>query len=271
MPLDLLLVFTANPEDYTARGKIITPLKDRIGAEIMTHYPETVPAGMQITMQEAWLQRPGDDRPIAVPEFVAETAERIAFLAREDKRVDQRSGVSQRMPITILENALSNAERRALITGEPEIVPRPTDLYAALPSLTGKLELEYEGELVGAQKIARELIARAAAETFEAWGAEAVPEQLDEVVDYFERGGVLQLGDTATGAASVQGFETVPGLLGVVRTLGLTKKDSPGHTAAGCELVLEALVAKRRISRNDGGEYTRSAPRRKPGGLEFEL
>jgi magnesium chelatase subunit I len=139
LPLDMLLVFTANPEDYTARGKIITPLKDRIGAEISTHYPETVELGMAITRQEAWLDR--DGLPVEVPDIVAETIERIAFAAREDKRVDQRSGVSQRMPITVLENAVSSAERRALICGERIVVPRLCDVHAALPAMTGKLEL----------------------------------------------------------------------------------------------------------------------------------
>jgi magnesium chelatase subunit I len=143
MALDVLLVFTANPEDYTARGKIITPLKDRIGAEIMTHYPETVNEGVAITLQEAWLQRDDGAPRLDVPDFVAEAVERIAFLARDDKRVDQRSGVSQRMPITVLENAASSAERRALMNGEDVAVPRLTDIYAALPSITGKLELEY--------------------------------------------------------------------------------------------------------------------------------
>src|SRR5687767_10707560 len=108
LALDVLLVFTANPEDYTARGKIITPLKDRIGAEVMTHYPDTIELSMSITQQEAWTKR--DGRVVDVPEFVAEMLERVAFLARDDKRVDQRSGVSQRMPITVLETAVSNAE-----------------------------------------------------------------------------------------------------------------------------------------------------------------
>jgi magnesium chelatase subunit I len=261
LPLDLLLVFTANPEDYTARGKIITPLKDRIGAEILTHYPETVDLGVSITRQEAWLDRNGPC--VQVPDFIAETIERLAFLARRDKRIDQRSGVSQRMPITVLENAISNAERRALICGEDEIVPRPTDVYAALPSITGKIELEYEGELVGAEKIARELIAQAAGETFDAWGGEAATTELEDVVDYFERGGVLQLGDTASGAASLEGFRTVPALLDVVRELGLGREDSAGHTAAACELVLEALVSDRRLSRSDAGGYGRG-PRRPP-------
>src|SRR5687768_12241596 len=120
MPLDVMLVFSANPEDYTARGKIITPLKDRIGSEINTHYPESLEIGMGITRQEAWTVR--DDRAPDVPEFVSEIIERIAFLAREDKRIDQRSGVSQRLPITVMETVISNAERRALTQHEPAVV-----------------------------------------------------------------------------------------------------------------------------------------------------
>src|SRR3984957_15105630 len=156
LPLDVLLCFTANPEDYTARGKIITPLKDRLGSEIVTHYPESVDLGMAITEQEAWTARSGP--PLRIPDFIAEVVERVAFEARTDKRVDRRSGVSQRMPISVLENVVSNAERRALTTGEQEVVPRIADIYAAIPAITGKLELEYEGELVGGHVIARELI-----------------------------------------------------------------------------------------------------------------
>jgi magnesium chelatase subunit I len=266
LPLDVLLVFTANPEDYTARGKIITPLKDRIGAEIMTHYPETILEGMEITRNEAWLDRASlpDALPVDVPDYVAETIERVAFLARTDKRIDHRSGVSQRMPITMLENAVSNAERRSIINGEPVVVPRPTDIYSALPSITGKLELEYEGEIVGAEKIARELIARAAGETFDAWGGESVRAQLDDVVDYFERGGVLQLGESSSASAAMEGFATVPGLVDVTLELGLGRHDQPGYAAAACELVLEALVAQRRLTRSEGGSYARSEPRRRP-------
>src|SRR5207248_597693 len=119
LPLDVQLCFTANPEDYTARGKIITPLKDRIGSEIMTHYPETVDLGMTITRQEAWTDR--DNRTVRVPDFIAEMIERVAFEARTDRRIDKRSGVSQRMPITVMENVVSNAERRAITTGEGEV------------------------------------------------------------------------------------------------------------------------------------------------------
>jgi magnesium chelatase subunit I len=266
LELDVMLVFTANPEDYTARGKIITPLKDRIGAEIMTHYPESLELAMAITQQEAWVQR--DGQRVEIPEFVAEIIERMAFLARDDKRVDQRSGVSQRMSITVMETAVSNAERRALSTGDDEIVVRPSDLYAALPSITGKVELEYEGELMGADKIARELLARAAQETFLAWGGDAVADDLEGVIAYFERGGVLQIGDTAGNDASLQGFHVVPGLVDVVRELALGRDDSSGHTVAGCELVLDALVAERRITRSEGGRYGRAPRRSPPGGMK---
>jgi magnesium chelatase subunit I len=266
LALDVLLVFTANPEDYTARGKIITPLKDRIGAEIMTHYPETVNEGVAITLQEAWVTREDEGVAVEVPDFIAETVERVAFLARGDKRIDQRSGVSQRMPITVLENAISNAERRALINGEDAVIPRMTDIYAALPSITGKLELEYEGELVGSDRIARELIAAAAAETFEAWGGEAAETFLQDVVDYFESGGVLQLGDTAAASAAVDGFSTVPGLIDAVREIGLGRHDAPGHVAAACEMVLESLVAHKRLSRSESGSYGRAPRRQQPPG-----
>src|SRR5690606_6658594 len=144
LPLDVMMVFSANPEDYTARGKIITPLKDRIGSEIRTHYPVTRHEGMAITAQEAWTTRDGLD--VQVPDFVREVVEEVAFQARQDSRVDKRSGVSQRLPISLLENVVSNAERRALLRGESPVVPRVSDVYAALPAITGKFELEYEGE-----------------------------------------------------------------------------------------------------------------------------
>src|SRR6476469_6093384 len=190
LPLDVQLCFTANPEDYTARGKIITPLKDRIGSEVTTHYPATVDLGMDITKQEAWTER--DDRPVRIPDFIAEVIERIAFEARGDRRIDKRSGVSQRMPITVMENVVSNAERRAITTGESEVVPRIADIYAALPAITGKIELEYEGELVGGNAIARELIRRAADATFQD-GAGGVDG--DEIVMWFDDGGALQVTD----------------------------------------------------------------------------
>jgi magnesium chelatase subunit I len=255
------MVFTANPEDYTARGKIITPLKDRIGAEIRTHYPEDVDTGVAITRQEAWTDRDGVG--IEVPDFVEEVVERVAFLAREDKRIDQRSGVSQRLPIATLESVVSNAERRALRLGEPRVVPRITDIYASLPAITGKLELEYEGELHGHEKIARELIAGAAHQTFQlrAGGAD-----VERIVAYFESGGALQIGEDSGAEACVRGFETVPGLLELVENVGLAASSgADGLRAAACELVLESLVAERRISRTSAGGYRRQ-PHEGPSG-----
>ncbi|HYN83423.1 MAG TPA: magnesium chelatase [Gemmatimonadaceae bacterium] len=261
LPLDVLLCFTANPEDYTARGKIITPLKDRIGSEIMTHYPETVELGMAITEQEAWTETRG--RPVRVPDFIAEVVERIAFEAREDKRIDKRSGVSQRMPISVMENIVSNAERRALVTGEREIVPRIADIYAALPAITGKIELEYEGELVGGHNIARELIRRASDATFQ---DRAGGLNTDDIIMWFDAGGALQVADDVEAAAVVRGFNTVPGLIDAVELTGLADdKDTP-VLAAACELLLESLVARKKISRTDAGLYGRSheEKRRRP-------
>ena len=255
LALDVLLCFTANPEDYTARGKIITPLKDRIGSEVSTHYPETVDLGMAITRQEAWTHR--EDRRTRVPEFISEVVERIAFEARTDRRIDKRSGVSQRMPISVMENVVSNAERRAIQTGEHDIVPRISDIYSALPAITGKIELEYEGELVGAHAIAKELIRRAADATFRerAGGADT-----DEIVMWFDGGGALQVGDDAGSAAVRKGFETVPGLVDIVRESGLAEPDDSAVAVAACELVLEALVARKKISRSDSGRYGRAQP-----------
>jgi magnesium chelatase subunit I len=257
----VLICFTANPEDYTARGKIITPLKDRIGSEVMTHYPESVELGMAITNQEAWVKRGG--RPVRVPEFVAEVVERIAFEAREDKRIDKRSGVSQRMPISVMENIVSNAERRALVTGEDEIVPRIGDIYAALPAITGKIELEYEGELVGGHNIARELIRRAADATFQ---DRAGGINMDDIIMWFDAGGALQVGDDVEAAAAVAGFDTVPGLIDAIELTALAESGDTPVMVAACELVLESLVARRKISRTDAGVYGRSheEKRRRP-------
>src|SRR5258705_2068194 len=181
--LDVALVFTANPEDYTARGKIITHLKDRIGSEITTNYPLSVELGTTITQQEAWTERNGGNRAIRIPDFMAELIERIAFEAREDKRVDRRSGVSQRLPISVLDNVVSNAERRTILTKEKTTVPRISDVYAALPAITGKLELEYEGELQGSETVAKDLIRRAAGRTFEGRVGGA---NVDDIVHWFD-------------------------------------------------------------------------------------
>jgi magnesium chelatase subunit I len=259
--LDVALVFTANPEDYTARGKIITPLKDRIGAEIVTHYPLTVELGSAITKQEAWVER--DGRPIRVPDFIEELIERIAFEAREDKRVDRRSGVSQRLPISVLDSVVSNAERRTIVTKERAAVPRVSDVYAALPSITGKLELEYEGELQGAEAIAKDLIRRAAGKTFEARVGGA---NVDDIVHWFDEGGALKITPDERSEALLKGFSVVPGLLDLVDQVGLAGKKDPAAMVSACELVLEGLVAEKRIARSEDLGYVRARPDPKGGG-----
>src|SRR6202158_6268591 len=203
LPLDVALVFSANPEDYTARGKIITPLKDRIGSEIRTHYPATIEEGITITAQESWTQR--DGYKLQVPKYVQEVIERIAFAAREDKKIDKRSGVSQRLPISCMENVISNAERRAIHQEEKLVVPRIADIYAAMPAITGKLELEYEGEMKGADHVSRELIRAAVAKTHDGYFKGT---DMQQIVQWFDLGGEIQLTESA-GAKEV--LESVKG------------------------------------------------------------
>jgi len=251
LPLDVMLVFSANPEDYTARGKIITPLKDRIGAEIQTHYPANVELSSEITKQEAWMRRPGLEN-LYVPDFIAETIEQIAFEARNDQRVDKRSGVSQRFSISVLESAISNAERRSFITGEGEIVPRVSDVYAALPSMTGKMELEYEGEQIGAVRIAKDLIKRASGVIFEGF---FLGIDFSHAVAWFDEGNKILLSDTASAEECAMLLESVPDLIDTaVVPLDFGRNDTAKLVSA-CEFVLEGLYAQNKISRNDDGGY----------------
>jgi len=258
LPLDLMLVFTANPEDYTARGKIITPLKDRIGSEIRTHYPVSVEHGIEITTQEAWTQRPSPVE-VAVPQYIREVIESIAFLARDDKRVDKRSGVSQRLPITVLENVMSNTERRALRNGETFAVPRVLDIYASLPTITGKLELEYEGELKGGDTIARELIRTAVGKVYSSCFEGT---NLSNVIQWFELGGNIRLDDTVDSATMVKQLGNIQGLMERTKELGLTANEPDAVRAAAAEFILEGLHAHRRISRSEQFEFQAGERRR---------
>lgn len=250
LPLDVVLVFSANPEDYTARGKIITPLKDRIGAEIQTHYPANIQLSSQITSQEAWTERDGET--ITVPDFIAEIIEQIAFEARDDQRVDSRSGVSQRFSISVLESAVSNAERRDLVTGETQIVPRISDIYAALPAMTGKMELEYEGEQLGATRLAKDLIKRASGVIFEGFflGIDFSP-----TVQWFEEGNKLLLSDTVSADECVNLLESVPDLIGSTLVPLEFSRGDHAKLVSACEFVLEGLYAQNKISRNEDGGY----------------
>jgi magnesium chelatase subunit I len=251
LPLDVALVFSANPEDYTARGKIISPLKDRIGSEIRTHYPATVEEGIAITAQEAWTRRNG--HPLHLPNYVQEVIEHIAFAAREDKKVDKRSGVSQRLPISAMENVISNAERRAIRSGEKLVVPRISDVYAALPAITGKLELEYEGEMKGADHVGRELIRTAVAKTYDGYFKGA---DMNQVVQWFDLGGEIQLADTAGASESLSSLRNIQGLMEKLVKLNVGPKDTPETQVSAAEFVLEGLHAHKRIGRNEERVFT---------------
>ena len=271
--LDLMLVFTANPEDYTARGKIITPLKDRIGSEIRTHYPATRHNAMAITTQEAWTDRAGAMK-VEIPRYVREVVEEVAFQARADRKIDKRSGVSQRLPITTLELVVSNAERRALANKETVAAPRVTDLYAALPSITGKFELEYEGELRGAEQVARDLIRSSVGSVFTGM-FEGVDTKT--VIEWFDLGGSLMLSDNTSAEEVIAQTRGVQGLRELAEQAGLPPGAPAPVVASAIDFVLEGLCAQRKISRNDERGYgaaepqQRRAPRREEPQMEEEI
>jgi magnesium chelatase subunit I len=258
MPLDVLLVFTANPEDYTARGKIITPLKDRIGSEIRTHYPATVEEGVAITKQEAWVARDGGRTAVEVPGYIREVVEQTAFLARDDKRIDRRSGVSQRLPIACLESVVSSAEQRAVRNHEARSTARIADVYAALPAITGKMELEYEGELRGAENIARELIRGAVGKVFTQYLEGA---NLQPVVQWFELGGELKVPESAPASEALTQLKRIQGLMEHIDRLGADGRSGPAGMAAAAEFILEGLWSHKRISRNEERGFHAERPR----------
>lgn len=206
LPLDIQFVFTANPEDYTNRGSIVTPLKDRIGSQILTHYPKTVAVAKAITAQEARLEREQKER-IYVPELARDILEQIGFEARESEYVDAKSGVSARMSITAYENLLSTAELRMLRTGDTSTVVRLSDFMGVIPAITGKVELVYEGELEGADSVARQLIDEAVKSLFPTLfpkieKLERANEQspYDAIVQWFLDSDGIQLSDESSDA-----------------------------------------------------------------------
>jgi magnesium chelatase subunit I len=251
LPLDVAIVFSANPEDYTARGKIVTPLKDRIGSEIRTHYPENIEEGLTITAQEAWATRPASN--IEIPHYIRQIVEQIAFSAREDKKVDKRSGVSQRLPISTMELVVSNAERRAFLHGEKLAVPRVGDIYAALPGITGKIELEYEGEMRGADTVIREIIRASVASVFDQYFADANTQQIEQ---WFNLGGTVQLNDAQAAADSQKELQQIQGLFEKLSPLKINSKSSAEVAVSAAEFLLEGMYAHKRISRTEERSFT---------------
>jgi magnesium chelatase subunit I len=261
LALDVALIFSANPEDYTARGKIVTPLKDRIGSEIRTHYPLTVVEGIAITTQEAWTER--GLMKTEIPGYIRSIVEQIAFTAREDKKVDRRSGVSQRLPISTMELVVSNAERRALQHGETLAVPRAGDLYSALPGITGKIELEYEGEMRGSDIVVRELVRQSIAQVFDHYFADTNTQQIEQ---WFNLGGTIKVEDDQSAAATLKELRQIQGLIEKLEPLGIGPKDSPERIVSAAEFLLEGMVAHRRIGRSEERGFT--APEKSAGRRE---
>jgi magnesium chelatase subunit I len=255
LALDVAIVFSANPEDYTARGKIVTPLKDRIGSEIRTHYPETINEGIAITQQEAWTKRGSDGNAlkIEIPTYIRQIVEQIAFTAREDKKVDKRSGVSQRLPISTMELVVSNAERRALIHGESVAVPRVGDIYTSLPGISGKIELEYEGEMRGADTVIREIIRGAVATIYDEYFADTNTQQIEQ---WFNLGGTVQLTDAFSAATSQKELEQIQGLFEKLTPLQINGKSKPEVAVSAAEFLLEGMYAHKRISRSEERSFT---------------
>ncbi len=256
LPLDLVMVFSANPEDYTNRGNIITPLRDRISSQIMTHYPRRLEEGMAITAQEAWTRRNGSAQ-VVIPEYLRTVIEEVAFQARGNEFVDQKSGVSARVTISLLENVQSNAERRCFLSGEARTVARVADLFAASSAITGKIELVYEGEREGVQAVASLLIGKAVKALFDkhfpdaykvegkgkekekGTGSAGAGNEYDPILNFFKRGASVDISDEASDAEHCQSLKAIPGLEAIARKyLGSA---GPGETAAAMEFVLEGL------------------------------
>ena len=238
-PLDVMLVFSANPEDYTNRGNIITPLRDRIASQVITHYPGNLEISRRITEQEAWTER--DGATVHVPEFMRDVIEEVAFQARKSEFVDQASGVSVRLTVSLLENVTSNAERRALRLGKSEVRARLSDLFAADSAVTGKIELVFEGEREGPAMVADRVLGEGALAVFKrhfpapyAKGREA-PDAYKSIIDWFARGHGVVVTDES---AAIEGIRDVPTLVDLVEA----HLDPPEEDVeAACELVLEGL------------------------------
>ena len=243
LPLDVVIIASANPEDYTSRGRIITPLKDRFDVQIRTHYPRTLEHEIAIMEQEVPV-RERSGRPVHVPDFLKEVIARVTFEARACPEINQASGVSVRVTINNYESVLSNAEKRAVRTGEPEIVPRISDLHALFASTAGKIEIEYAAEERNEAEVIERLVNRAVLAVFDRHLSVAA---LAPVVAHFEAGWGVEVGDALPAHDYLEGVEQIPGLRDAVRALG--PYESPGFIAAATELALEGLHLHQKLNR----------------------
>jgi magnesium chelatase subunit I len=249
LPLDLLLIASANPEDYTNRGRIITPLKDRFGAEVRTHYPIDLEHELELIRQEAVLTWPGT--PVVVPAHLLEIVARWTRLVRESPQVDQRSGVSARFAVAAAETLAASAVRRSAVTGEPEAVARVCDLPSVVPASRGKVEFEAAEE--GRElEVLSHLLRKATADTFR---AQLAGSDLTGLQARFDEGGILETGDLVPASQLLADLGTVPGLAQILERLGITE-ESPGLAAAALEFALEGLHLNRRLAKDSVGHRT---------------
>ncbi|MGA9363034.1 MAG: magnesium chelatase [Bacteroidota bacterium] len=268
IPLDLMIVFTANPEDYTNRGNIITPLKDRIDSQILTHYPRTLEDAIRITEQEAVINR--DGRDIHIPHYFREIIEQIAFEARKNEFVDQKSGVSARLTIAAMENLVSNAERRAIASNDPCIVPRICDLPHVLPGMTGKIELVFEGEQEGAVKVSRALIGKAVRETFRKYfpdplkkhqrqtpeGRSPEDQEYSKIIQWFEAGNKIEIADDLPLEAYFRELDRVKGLRETTKKHMKLSEENRYELASAMEFVLDGLHQNSKIAKDEVDHVT---------------
>jgi magnesium chelatase subunit I len=247
LPLDVVIVASANPEDYTSRGRIITPLKDRFDVQIRTHYPRRLADEIAIMEQELpVIDRVG--RAVHAPDFLKEIIAQFTFEARGCPEINQSSGVSVRVTINNFESVLSNAEKRAVRLGEPEIVPRLSDLHALYASTAGKIEIEYAAEERSEADIIERLINRAVLATFD---QRFKLDELQPIVAHFESGWGVEVSDAMPAEDYLEGVQAIPGLREAVRRLG--PYESPGFIAAATELVLEGLHLHQKLNRDSEG------------------
>lgn len=260
IPLDISMAFSANPEDYTNRGNIITPLKDRIDAQIITHYPKELEIGIEITRQEAWDDRQ-ESATIHVPHIYREIIERAAFEARESEYVDQKSGVSTRMTITAMEQILSSAERRAVMNNESTTTLRIADIFHMVPALTGKLELVYEGEQEGAISVAKHIIGKAVSKTFKNYFPDPQSRNGDDkskysvITDWFTKGNEVNLPDVLSFDQYKKQLDSVDGLRKLVSEN--VKPESDLEMYSWMDLALEALHQNSMLSKEDKDDHSR--------------
>ncbi|MEX0719923.1 MAG: sigma 54-interacting transcriptional regulator [Balneolaceae bacterium] len=259
IPLDVAMAFSANPEDYTNRGNIITPLKDRIDTQIITHYPKEIETGISITRQEAWQERESGIK-IHIPEPFRDLIEEAAFEARASEYVDQKSGVSTRMTITALEQAVSSAERRAIVNNEKETVIRIADLYHMVPALTGKMELVYEGEQEGAVSVAKHILGKAINKTFRKYFPDPQKKTEEQksvykpVTDWFTEGNEVNISDTLSTKKYEKALAEVNGLEKLVKKFGSDSEKADRFI--WMDLVLEALHQNSMLSKQDLDDQT---------------